>query len=352
MRPAMIALVAVMLIATLLSFSSPILSAASSDVPSYLAGDWTSVRTFGPTLAAGEVVLALSGNTWTAKIAGEQASSTNNSHSADFHFIDGSELRVRVETGGVIGQWIQPKTVTTGYRFASPVRFNPDSGGGWHGQIHPIKDQARFYLFFQKTSTGSFSAYFRNPESNAGARIGTRRVIIADEKIVLAAQGSPDIVARTDRAHYSITFRFEGYPGNFVFRRYVHVLSTAPLLGSRASVASNGDGWQTASPEEVGFKSDAITALLNRIDAPVTSVADPYIQSIQIARHGKLVLDEYFNGFDIDRPHDVRSAGKSITTLLVGAAIQSSGSITPRTPVYPLFPSMLRSPTTTRASRR
>ena len=57
------------------------------------------------------------------------------------------------------------------------------------------------------------------------------------------------------------------------------------------------------------------------------------MQSIAIARHGRLVLDEYFYGFDADRPHDVRSAGKSVTTLLVGRAIEDTARFTPQTRV-------------------
>jgi CubicO group peptidase (beta-lactamase class C family) len=55
-------------------------------------------------------------------------------------------------------------------------------------------------------------------------------------------------------------------------------------------------------------------------------------------RRGKLVLEEYFYGFDKDRPHDVRSAGKSLTTTLLGIAIDHGGSVSPGTFVSSLFP--------------
>ncbi len=43
------------------------------------------------------------------------------------------------------------------------------------------------------------------------------------------------------------------------------------------------------------------------------------------------MLDEYFNGFDANRPHDVRSAGKSVTTLMIGRSIEDGAPFSPET---------------------
>ena len=45
------------------------------------------------------------------------------------------------------------------------------------------------------------------------------------------------------------------------------------------------------------------------------------INSIIIARHGKILFEEYFNGATPNTLHDIRSAGKSLTSALVGIAI-------------------------------
>lgn len=45
------------------------------------------------------------------------------------------------------------------------------------------------------------------------------------------------------------------------------------------------------------------------------------INSILVAKKGKLLIEEYFNGEGPDTLHDIRSAGKSITSALVGIAI-------------------------------
>ena len=102
--------------------------------------------------------------------------------------------------------------------------------------------------------------------------------------------------------------------------------------------ADLGDGWRTASLASVGLDPAPLRALADGIvrERPTTRHA-PSIQSISIARHGKLVFDEYFFGFDANRPHDVRSAGKSVTTLMLGRAIEDGAPLTPQSKVYPLF---------------
>jgi CubicO group peptidase (beta-lactamase class C family) len=86
-----------------------------------------------------------------------------------------------------------------------------------------------------------------------------------------------------------------------------------------------------------GLNEAPIAELIHRI-----LVADPTstslkIQSLLIARHGHLVLEEYFYGFDEDRVHDMRSAGKTFATVLVGLAKERGAKLTPQTPIYPLF---------------
>ncbi|MEP1954952.1 MAG: serine hydrolase domain-containing protein [Algoriphagus sp.] len=39
-------------------------------------------------------------------------------------------------------------------------------------------------------------------------------------------------------------------------------------------------------------------------------------------KRGKIIFEEYFNGYTSDSLHDIRSAGKSITLALIGIAIE------------------------------
>src|SRR5688500_410063 len=68
--------------------------------------------------------------------------------------------------------------------------------------------------------------------------------------------------------------------------------------------------------------------------SPMESVDTPEVHALLIARHGKLVLEEYFHGEHRDRLHDTRSASKSVTATLIGAAIQADMPIALSTPVY------------------
>jgi CubicO group peptidase (beta-lactamase class C family) len=45
------------------------------------------------------------------------------------------------------------------------------------------------------------------------------------------------------------------------------------------------------------------------------------VDSMVVARHGRLVAEGYFNGFSRDSLHDLRSTGKSFTSALAGIAV-------------------------------
>jgi CubicO group peptidase (beta-lactamase class C family) len=104
------------------------------------------------------------------------------------------------------------------------------------------------------------------------------------------------------------------------------------VIGSLASVACGkapftpyvyqpppalSDGWQTASAESVGLDPAPLEAATNEIGGGAFGRVD----SMLVVRQGRLVHEAYFNGFDRDRLHDLRSATKSMTSALVGIAI-------------------------------
>ena len=100
----------------------------------------------------------------------------------------------------------------------------------------------------------------------------------------------------------------------------------APLAGD--------DGWQTGSSSQVGLNDSVLVDLVRRIAATDPAAPDAsLIHSLLVARHGKLVLDEYFFGYTSDLPHDLRSASKTFTGLMAGIAIDH-GALKIDTPVY------------------
>jgi len=74
--------------------------------------------------------------------------------------------------------------------------------------------------------------------------------------------------------------------------------------------------WPTAPPEEQGVDSDALAEVVERIDQQGLP-----INSLQVVRNGVLILDVYFYPYLGDRPHDIASVTKSVTSTLVGIAV-------------------------------
>jgi CubicO group peptidase (beta-lactamase class C family) len=57
-----------------------------------------------------------------------------------------------------------------------------------------------------------------------------------------------------------------------------------------------------------------------------------------IIKNGKLVLEEYFDGFDRETKHRIFSASKSVTSILIGIAMDQKKLAGVDTKVYELFP--------------
>ena len=70
------------------------------------------------------------------------------------------------------------------------------------------------------------------------------------------------------------------------------------------------------------------------VDMPMDSTDALQIHGVLIARHGKLVLEEYFHGEHRDKLHMTRSASKSVTAVLVGAVMQAGAPLKLSSPVY------------------
>lgn len=79
-------------------------------------------------------------------------------------------------------------------------------------------------------------------------------------------------------------------------------------------------------------KSDLGAEAADRIVAGILDQTWSDVDSVLIFQGGKLVLEEYFYGYDIDTPHQMRSATKSVVSAVVGAAV-ANGDVTLDEPV-------------------
>lgn len=78
-----------------------------------------------------------------------------------------------------------------------------------------------------------------------------------------------------------------------------------------------GDGWMTANISDYGIKQSDLDRLVNDIHAGKLINT----HSVLIAQEGKLVYENYFEGFNANIPHDLRSASKSISSAIIGIAM-------------------------------
>jgi CubicO group peptidase (beta-lactamase class C family) len=56
-----------------------------------------------------------------------------------------------------------------------------------------------------------------------------------------------------------------------------------------------------------------------------------------VAHRGRLVLEEYFFGYDRETPHDIRSAGKTFSAVMLGAVQRQGVPVGPETRLYDLL---------------
>ena len=93
------------------------------------------------------------------------------------------------------------------------------------------------------------------------------------------------------------------------------------------------DGWDVASP--VRFAADV--ALLDSMIHRTETGQYVNINSVLVAKDGVLVLEEYFNGNDRNTLHEIRSATKSIGSMLTGIAINKGFIDSENEPIYRYF---------------
>jgi CubicO group peptidase (beta-lactamase class C family) len=109
------------------------------------------------------------------------------------------------------------------------------------------------------------------------------------------------------------------------------IFAGSTLVG--AAPADRHDGWTTAT-----LGSARITpARLQAMEGAIRSGEFKKITSVLLARQGKLVYEEYFDGSDPATPRNTRSATKTVTGILAGIAIDKGLLPGVDAPVLPFF---------------
>jgi CubicO group peptidase (beta-lactamase class C family) len=238
----------------------------------------------------------------------------------------------------VTGHWFGGRDAN----YASPLILTRDGTYKWRGETTPLGMTSTYYLPLTRRADGTYATYLRNPERNQGQFLPVSTARVNGDVIELIGhRGSqPDAVTASGRYDDGV-IRMVINGNSFDFTRDNDSSSAFYPRGKQAQHYQYSepldmhDGWPVAKPEDVGISRTGIEKFVQMLsEMTMDSINTPQVHSFLLARHGKLVVEEYFHGYDRYTPHDVRSAGKSWTSALIGAAIQAGISITPSTPVY------------------
>jgi CubicO group peptidase (beta-lactamase class C family) len=93
------------------------------------------------------------------------------------------------------------------------------------------------------------------------------------------------------------------------------------------------DGWETAALNEVSVDSEKIDQMM----CDILGGNDKNVHSILLIKDGKLVLEEYFYGHTREKMHFLASVSKSITSVLIGIAIDQKLAADVETKTYAFF---------------
>lgn len=113
------------------------------------------------------------------------------------------------------------------------------------------------------------------------------------------------------------------------------LLITAFTLLAVATPVSAQALWRAAPPESQGLSTERLVAM----DATVRAGTFQKVTSVLIARHGRLVHETYFDDGGREARRNTRSTTKTVTAMLVGAAIAEGDIPNVDAPVMPFIAS-------------
>ncbi|MGD0144001.1 MAG: serine hydrolase [Rhizomicrobium sp.] len=317
--------------------------------PNPLIGLWGTEKNFGPALS-GTLTIAHTPSGLEARIGGTKTAVTVAGEKLRFALAGGEgKFRGRLHGGALEGFWIQPATPVLGVEYASPIAFT-GAKGRWTGTVTPLADRLTLYLSIYPRADGQLAAFLRNPQLNMGSG-----------HEIAVTQSDSDVTLTDTKTHNPVmSGRFNSGVLTLVSRDSNDSLAftrrdpaTAVGFNERvpeqphvyAPPSADDDGWKTGPLADAQIDENAIAAFARGIaDTKAAAGATPYIDSLLIARHGRLVFEDYFDGFDRNAPHTLRSAGKTLTSILLGAAMDHGAPIGLATPATSLFPGPFANP--------
>ena len=228
------------------------------------------------------------------------------------------------------------------------MRLESAGADRWRGDVEPRHDEFTLYLMVGKRADGTLGTYLRNPERNIGLFNNIDRLERSGDTVRLIGRGRGDkaesalFTGEYDRDNGILVDAFSEQRRDLRFPARLRCDSSGfyprgrkPARSPTARRPQRDDGWPTATLD--GGRHRSLRA--GEVHTDDRRHADRIrahteVHGVLIARHGKLVLEEYFHGEHRDMLHETRSAAKSLTATLVGAAMQAGMPVALSTPVY------------------
>ena len=232
-----------------------------------------------------------------------------------------------------MGEWMDPR------RTAMPIVLEPCGAGCYSAPIQPYDDEFTFYINVTPRANGQLGAFLRNPERNQGRFIGLDHLVRRGDTVYLKNKVDTTIqtgILQEDRLSVFLRFATHDFrkvpPDSFTFF-YARGRPTGTYTYSVPRMLN--DGWAVARARDVGMSEDKLAEMVRTIINSSIDSANAYRpHGILVARHGKLVLDEYFYGENAHKLHDTRSASKTLVSLVLGAAMQKGMKLSPDMNVF------------------
>lgn len=320
---------------------------ACAEEASNLSGLWESHKRFGPDVHG---PLLIDESLQRAEAGPYIVDVTNDGDSISFSLPDDQGQFIgQLKGQSIQGHWIQPPPQQIGQNMASPIVLERIDSGMWRGVIRPRASEYTFFLPIKSGADGELTTFLRNPDRNLGIFTNIRR--IEQDGSALSFIGGffrstdeQDLASGSYDEEYDVitmvlppwrggTYDFQRVPDDT--NSHFHARSKNASPWKYTQPPKLDDGWNTSTLADVGLDEAPIRQM---IDEEIRTLDDNLhshrVHGVLIARNGKLVLEEYFHGFDRNTPHDTRSASKSMASMLVGAAMEAGFDVSADTSVY------------------
>ena len=268
--------------------------------------------------------------------------------------VNADELLVELDSGAVFsgkitgkdkpihGFYIQLGNQIGGQRLAHAVDLEPSADGNWGGIAKPLKRQFTLFISFSKGQNETVTATVLNPERNITGPAKKYLVIHDAEQNISSLRLADDkgefTSIKFDEANQTGLMNFGPMKGFELKPVQAKSRRSQEFFGKKGRtklVVPNSEGaWKIGTVEGAGFDRGKLFSLVQEIAGESANEKRPkLIHSLLVARGGKLVVEEYFRNHNADTPHDIRSAGKTFASILVGALIKEGHPLSADTPI-------------------